>query len=328
MYGTVASPGSALAHAFANETALGEAGSKAVGALRRGGTAGDAAERSGLFDPTVVAILRAGERTRRFGPAVESARAHLDARWKNFRFVATAFAVLWLELLAALASVAWLAVQGFPQIRGTMAAAPAATKLLQALERAELANTALLVVAGAVVASASIATLAVVAGKRFGWLRRAVSLVPGLTPLLESSGLASSCEVAASILKADLGFERACEAAAGSTVVARVSAHWTRAIERARAGDDPTAAIARSPLNPGERSLILACRNFRQLGATLEAIGGERAQRARTQMQLLASASGALLIGFIVLSGVNLLQAYSVQMQGRDVVLETLSEQW
>lgn len=328
MYGTVASPGTAMANAFANEDRLPHVVARAVRVLHQGGTAGEAAERSGLFDPTVVALLTAGERSRRFGAAVKSARSHLEARWRNLRFVGTAFAVLWLELGAALGSVGWLAVHGFPQIRATMAAAPGSPQLLAALERAELANTGLLLVAGFVFASALLASAAAIAGKSAVWLGCAVRLVPGLGPLLESAGLATSCEVAASILRAGLGYRQACQAAAASTVVVRVARFWDTALSRALAGDEPAAAIARPPLQPGEMALIRACRNFSHLGDTLAALGAARAERARTQMQLLASAGGAVLLGFIVLSGVNLLQAYSVQMQSRDVVLDSLSEKW
>jgi len=289
--------------------------SPALQALEQGEPVASAMARLGFFDSTVLAILRAGERSG-MKDAIVSAAAHLSIRQAWLRQHALVIFILLNELLSAAFAPVLLLHDVLPWVR-EHTLAPTAPDALRAYQRdmaiaqnlsvALLVLTLLLLLAGAVNVY------------RISQMRSPTRLLM----FFSDGAMAVGFRLAAAMLRAGVTIEGAARDLS-SQAPGWSRRYWAAAHRQLQQATEPAQALLQGGLYANERSLLANHANARQLADTLVALCSDREQRARRGRDLLLVGGTFVTVAYIFMCGGIAIWIYMTYNNTLSGVLEAL----
>ena len=269
---------------------------QALQALEAGETVASAMVRLGFFDPTVIAILTAGERAG-MSAAISAAVTHLQVRQSWFRQHAVVWFVLANEMLSVAYAPVLLYTEILPWMRRTISE-PTAPAALMAYHRdmqiAQNLTTALLVL------NVLLFLFAVVNAYR---VRRLLA-APGVLMFFADGSMSVGFRLAAAMLQSGVTIEAAArELALQAPGWAR--RYWQAVNHQLESSIEPAQALLQRGVYLEEQSLLASHANARQLAQTCNVLSDGRAYRARRARDL-------LLVGATVVTVVYVFMTLSV----------------
>ena len=264
--------------------------------LDAGGSFLEAMDALDFFDQTTLAIMEAGEKTGTLSNAINTAVEYYQARagilkvllgTAIFTAVETGFSIL--SLIANRTAV-------LPAIEKEMsdnATPEKITAIKSGLSIAYLANDIMLAISLLAVAFAGVCTY----GYLFGGaaFRRKVDDIvlhlPQIKEIILHGGIANSTKVAVSLIRGGVDLLVSIAIAEKSSRVPRIVSYWNGAVKRIEDGEDIATALAQTPLENSERTLVRSHTDRSQLARAFEVIAERRevlAMRAAKKFQVIS----------------------------------------
>ena len=266
----------------------------ALQALEQGESVASAFTRLGFFDTTVLAILRAGERSG-MQDAISSAATHLSIKQAWLRQHALVLFILANELLSAAFAPVLLLREVLPWIR-QHTLAPTSPEALRIYQRdmaiAQELSVALLVLTVALLVAGAVSVY------RVSRLHQPTRLLM----FFADGAMAVGFRLAAAMLRAGVTIEAAARDL--STQAPGWSRrYWDAAHAQLQQAAEPAQALLQGGLYPDERALLANHANARQLADTLMVLCVDREQRARRGRDLLLVGGTFLTVAYIFMCG-------------------------
>ena len=265
----------------------------AITALEQGESVSTAMGQLGFFDPTALAILRAGERSG-MRDAIASAAAHLTLKQAWLRQHALVIFILCNELLSAVATPWLLHQEILPWIRDHISP-PAAADALQAYQHdmAVAENLTL----GLMAFTIALLVLGAINVYRVSRLQAPTRMLM----FFSDSAMAVGFRLAAAMLSAGVTIEQV------ATELATQSPGWSRRFwaavqDQLQMAVEPAQALMQPGLYADERALLANHANARQLADTLRVLADDRQQKAKRGRDLLLLGATLLTVTFIFMS--------------------------
>jgi type II secretory pathway component PulF len=265
----------------------------ALQALEQGESVATSIGRLGFFDPTALAILRAGERSG-MQNAIQSAASHLGIRQAWIRQHALVLLVLFNELASAALTPVLVLQEILPWIREHISppATPEALHtfqhdmaLAENLTRGLLGLTMVLLLLGGINLY------------RVSRLRAPARLLL----FFSDSAMAVGFKLAAAMLKAGVTIEQAAqELSTQSPGWSR--RYWAAAHAQLQQATEPAQALLQAGLYTDERALLASHANARQLAGIFDVLSGDRQQKAKRGRDLLLLGGTVLTVAYILMS--------------------------
>jgi type II secretory pathway component PulF len=305
----------------------------AIEVIHGGGRFGQAIEQTGMFDPTLLLMLRAGELIgiRKVVPAIETL---MEARAKLGKFMATIASVLSLELFTAVSSALTIKMYGLPFIEKSFAPAANATAAEKTASQAmhdKLGHVALYT--DAMLLLAVLVVLAIAGGVAawFFWpaSRERISLLlralPGGRALIYHAHLSDGYGVAASLLDSGVPLTAVLNTLSSATSNALVARYWAESSERIRQGLPVAAALSDAQvLTEAETVALHAHRNASQLARVARSIAERRAHQAQMARMRFLKITTLVTIGYIMAVVAAAVWMMMVQDEGMGMMMKAI----
>lgn len=264
----------------------------ALDALDQGEAISTAMERLRFFDSTVLAILRAGERSG-MRDAISSAIAHLSVRHAWFRQHALVIFILGNEMLSALFAPIVLYREVLPWIREHITPPATPEALLQYENDMAIAENLTL---GLIAFSLVVLIVAAINIYRVSRLQAPTRVLM----FFADGAMGVGFKLAAAMLQAGVTIEDV------ARDLASQAPGWARSFWRAvhtqlQCATEPAQALIQFGLHVEERSLLANHANARQLANTLTVLATDREARAKRGRDLLLVGGTLLTVTFIFL---------------------------
>lgn len=305
----------------------------AIEVIRAGGRFAEAVEHTGMFDPTMLLLLRAGELIgiRKVVPAIE---ALMQARANLAKFMGTIVSVLGLEVFTAVSSAMAIKFYALPYILNSFTAGGNASPAEKAAANAmavKLGHVGVYV--DVMLAIAVLVTLALVGGALLWFfhppgrerLARGVRLLPGGRALVYHAHLSDGFGVASSLLESGIAFGTVLHTLATATRNVLVARYWHEAAERVRQGLPVAAALADPQvLDENEIVALNAHRNVAQLARVARSISERRAHAAQIARLRFVKLSTLLTVAYIMAVVGAAVWMMMVQDEGMGMMMKAL----
>jgi type II secretory pathway component PulF len=289
--------------------------------LKGGGSFSEALRELRLMDAATMAIITAGERAGDLKGVIQHAIEHSEEKGKQLKKVLAALTWLSFDISNIIGAV-WGAQFGFiPWLKkeGTKSTDPVAIeKFNHAITVATWINGSLLVIiSGLILAVVVLGALYWVNRHRpdhftSKWLMKA----PIFSSYMRNSGLQDSCKLMTRLLHGKVPLVEALDIIIESAIEPANKVYYKDARDRVMAGVEPARALARWPLNKGERDQIATIQSVEQLAEVYTAIGEERGLMAKgdqRRITVLGVMTMMFFFGAVVLTMIYLLM---IQNQG------------
>lgn len=297
--------------------------------LDAGGSFLEAMDALDFFDQTTLAIMEAGEKTGTLSNAINTAVEYYQARagivkvllgTAIFTSVEMGFSIL--SLIANRAAV-------LPAIEKEISD-NASPEKIAAIKRgigvAYFANDLMLVVSLIGIVFAAVCTYSyMVGGTAFRQKIDDIILkIPQIKDIILHGAIANSTKVAISLIRGGVDLMASIAIAEKSSRVPRIVNYWRGATKRIEDGEDIATALAQTPLENSERTLVRSHTDRSQLARAFEVIAERRevlALRAAKKFQVFS------FFATLVFSLVAVLIALSVALIQNEGLMSTLSAQ-
>lgn len=262
----------------------------ALEALDQGDLVSNAIGKLGFFDSTVLAILRAGERSG-MRDAISSATAHLSVKQAWLRQHALVIFILLNELLSAVFAPVVLYTEVLPWIREHITPPTAPEALLAYQADMALAENLTIGLIGLTVFLLIIGSVNTYRISRQQAPTRVLMF-------FSDSAMGVGFKLAAAMLKAGVTIEEVARDL--STQAPGWSRRfWAEVHGQLNLAMEPAQALLQQGLTAEEKSLLANHANARQLAETLIVLAGDREQRAKRGRDLLLVGGTVLTVAYI-----------------------------
>jgi hypothetical protein len=262
----------------------------ALEALEQGDLVSNAIGKLGFFDSTVLAILRAGERSG-MRDAISSATAHLSVKQAWLRQHALVIFILLNEMLSAAVAPVMLHTEILPWIREHTTPPTAPDALLSYQKDMALAENLTIALIGLTVFLLIVGAINIYRISRLQAPTRVLVF-------FADSAMGVGFKLAAAMLKAGVTIEEV------ARDLATQAPGWSRRFWAAVHGQlqlavEPAQALIQQGLTAEERALLANHANARQLAATLIVLANDRDHRAKRGRDLLLVGGTLLTVAYI-----------------------------
>jgi type II secretory pathway component PulF len=265
----------------------------ALSALEQGELVSVAIGQLGFFDSTVLAILKAGERSG-MRNAISSAAAHLSVRQAWLRQHALVLFILANEMLSAVLAPVLLYTAILPWIRQHISEPTEPAALLQYQHDMAIAQSLTLGLIGLTV-------LLLVVGVVNVYRIRRLAGASGVLLFFADSAMAVGFKLAAAMLKAGVTIEAVARDL--STQAPGWSRQfWASVNVQLQLAVEPAQALLQPGIYVEERALLASHANARQLADTCQVLAGGREHRARRGRDLLLVLATAVTLAYIFMT--------------------------
>ena len=262
----------------------------ALEALEQGESVSSAIGRLGFFDSTVLAILRAGERSG-MKEAIHSATTHLCIKQAWIRQHALVIFIVFNEVLSATFAPVVLYREVLPWIREHTTPPTATEALFKYQSDMATAESLTIGLMGL--------TVLLLAVGSFNIYR--ISRLQATTRVLmffSDAAMAVGFRLAGAMLQAGVTIEEI------ARDLSTQSPGWSRRFwesvhNQLQQASEPVQALMQQGLYPEEKSLLASHANARQLAATLQVLANDREQKAKRGRDLLLVGATMLTIAYI-----------------------------
>jgi general secretion pathway protein F len=282
--------------------------------LDGGGSFLEAMDALDFFDRTTLAIMEAGERTGTLSNAINTAVEYYHSRATTLKILLGTAIFTAVEVTFSIASLIGNRTAVLPAIEKEISE-NASTEKIVSIKRgigvAYFANDLMLVLSLALIVFAAVCFYGYLNGSQK--FRRKVDAIilriPAIRDIVLHGAITNSAKVAVSLIRGGVDLIASIAIAEKASRVPRVVDYWRGAAKRIEDGEDITLALAQSPLENSERTLIRSHTDRSQLARAFEVIAERRAslaQRAARKFQVfsfvatLAFALVAVLIALFV----------------------------
>ncbi|MDY7572989.1 type II secretion system F family protein [Actimicrobium sp. CCI2.3] len=262
--------------------------------LDGGGSFLDAMEALGFFDQTTLAILEAGEKTGTLSSAINTAIDYYQARAGTLKILMGTAIFTAIEVAFSVLSLIGNRVAVLPAIEKEISENTAPEKIAsikRGIAVAYFANDLMLLVSLGLVVFAAVCTWGYLNGSSD--FRKKVDdiilCIPQVKDIVLHGALANSTKVAVSLIRGGVDLIVSFAIAEKASRVPRVLGYWRGAVRRIEDGEDIAHALAQTPLENSERTLIRSHTDRHQLARAFEVIAERRevfAQRAAKKFQV------------------------------------------
>lgn len=250
--------------------------------IKRGGCFSEAMEQIRMFDKSVIAILKSGEKGMHLKQAIKLAIDYMEEKKKMWKTFTGGLAFLSFDVFSAVSSVLGIQFVFIPWLKenGISAAAKQeeAQKFNDALNNLQLFNAAFLVIT-ILFTLLSIIFIFCVFSKNEN-ARKLIDAVSNRIPIVRSivydGLLADTFSIVGRMLKGHVQFDIATETAADSAPIHAVKKLWWEAKQRILFGDTIARAMDSPLLTKGEKIELNAHQNSQQLGDIFLSMSEER----------------------------------------------------
>jgi general secretion pathway protein F len=282
--------------------------------LDGGGSFLEAMDALDFFDRTTLAIMEAGERTGTLSNAINTAVEYYQSRATTLKILLGTAIFTAVEVTFSIASLIGNRTAVLPAIEKEISE-NASTEKIVSIKRgigvAYFANDLMLVLSLALIVFAAVCFYGYLNGSpKFRRKVDAIILrIPAIRDIVLHGAVTNSAKVAVSLIRGGVDLIASIAIAEKASRVPRVVDYWRSAVKRIEDGEDITLALAQSPLENSERTLIRSHTDRSQLARAFEVIAERRAslaQRAARKFQVfsfvatLAFALVAVLIALFV----------------------------
>lgn len=282
--------------------------------LDGGGSFLEAMDALDFFDPTTLAIMEAGEKTGTLSNAINTSVDYFQARAGILKVLLGTAVFTAVEMGFSILSLIGNRTVILPMIEKQISESASAEKI-ESIKRgigiAYAANDLMLLISLTGVVFAAVCTYGYLNGsQRFRKKVDDVILkIPQIKDIILHGGIANSAKVAVSLIRGGVDLLAAIAIAEKSSRVPRIVNYWRDAVRRIEDGEDVATALAQSPLENSERTLLRSHTDRSQLARGFEVIAARRevlAQRAAKTFQVfsffatLVFALAAVLIALFV----------------------------
>lgn len=282
--------------------------------LDGGGSFLEAMDALDFFDQTTLAIMEAGERTGTLSNAINTAVEYYQARAGTMKILMGTAIFTAVEVTFSILSLIGNRMAVLPAIEKEISE-NASPEKVAAIKRgigvAYFANDMMLLVSLSAILFAAVCAWGYFNGNQA--LRKRIDgiilQIPAIKDIILHGGITNSVKVAVSLIRGGVDLAAAIAIAEKSTRVPRIVDYWRGAVKRIEDGEDIAQALAQSPLENSERTLIRSHTDRSQLARAFEVIAERRAslaQRAAKKFQVfsfvatLVFALAAVLIALFV----------------------------
>ncbi|MDE1901708.1 MAG: type II secretion system F family protein [Alphaproteobacteria bacterium] len=294
--------------------------------LKGGGAFSEALRALRLFDAATMAIITAGERAGDLKGVIQHAIEHTEEKGKGMKVIVTALSWLSFDIVNIVGTV-WGAQFGFiPYLKsqGTKSSDPhAAEKFDHAIKIATWINGSLLV----------FIMLLLVSGVTFAalyWANRHradhftskfLMRAPIVSSYLRNVSMKETCKLMQRLLDGKVPLADALDIIIDGVYEPSTRLYWAESKSRVMAGVDPSRALARWPLQKGERDQIATIQSVDQLAEVYTAIAEERGLMAKSDQRRLAIMG---MVTMMVLAGATILTMIYLLLIQNDSFLDSL----
>lgn len=302
----------------------------ALEVLRRGGQFSEAIEQLQLYDRSVVAMLRAGERVGQLARVVRTAVKHMEAKRNSWKVLGATLGWLSFDMFSSISSVIGTQVYFLPWLEKNGIESKDAAAVQKFHDSVHLAYW----LNGTLLAILILATLAIVflgAGYTFGrgkfrdQVEGVIIRIPFLRSFLFDGALSDTFGIVGRMIQGYSHFAEAAQTAADATYLPGVRKYWETVVARIYDGFGIAQAMRSPLLTRAEQIELEAHHNSEQLALVLLAISEERDDLAKQGTRRIVMFATASMVLFSVLTTVIGIWLLIVQGGGMDATLSSLS---
>ncbi|MDE2030293.1 MAG: type II secretion system F family protein [Alphaproteobacteria bacterium] len=294
--------------------------------LKGGGSFSDALRQLRLFDAATMAIITAGERAGDLKGVIQHAIEHTEQKGKQMKVIMSVLGWLSFDIFN-IVSFIWAAQFSFiPYLekQGTKATDPAAVAHFHhAISLAKWVNGTMLVLVTALLIGGVAFAMIYWANrhKTDHFTSKILMKVPIVSVYLRNVAMKESCKLMQRLIKGKVPLADGLDIIMDGTYEPAARLYWKESKDRVMAGVEPSRALARWPLNKGERDQITTIQSVEQLAEVYEAIAEERGLMAKSDQRRVAILG---MVTMMAISGATVLTMIYLLMIQNQSFLDSL----
>ena len=282
-----------------------------------------------FFDQTTLAIMEAGEKTGTLSNAINTAVDYYHARATTMKVLMGTAVFTSVEVAFSILSLIGNRTAVLPAIEKEIsenATPEKVASIKRGIGIAYVANDVMLAISLGAVVLAAIATWGYFNGSPA--FRRKVDdiilRIPAVKDIIIHGAITNSCKVAVSLIRGGVELIASINIAEKASRVPRVTGYWRGAVKRIEDGEDIAAALAQSPLENSERTLIRSHTDRNQLARAFEVIAERRSAFATRAARKFQVASFVATLAFTLVAVLIALFVALIQSEGAMTSLNSL----
>jgi general secretion pathway protein F len=300
-------------------------------ALRRGQSVSDAFASLGFFDPVIIGMIRAGERSGTLPEALDAASKYISNRSAQTKKFWASISFFVFDILMAISSVVGVQYQFLPWIEEQIQEIEDATKraeVLDYLNTAYIANGAMmwlaLLVTGTIIGFVTYLKLRRQSDS--GWLGKVLPKLPVVRTLLYDGELSIGFALIAKMIKSGIELPKVIALSAHAASLGLVKESWKSVEHRLMHGQSVARALQVPILTTYEKLAVKEHQDAEQLGELFAAFAKDREERAERGRKMAMSGMLVITIMYSFISACIAIYALWLQNQAGSAVVGSMTQ--